>query len=285
MYGGLDRETPIKDYGEKMVFRAQVMSDLHLEFRNLLLEAVSPKPDVLILAGDIHVGTRAAEWACQISKLDDIDTVIVGGNHELYGKLRLDRWAEEFRAVVAREGAKVHVLDNSSAEINGVRILGCILWTDYNLFGFQDRSMRDAKRGLSDFMRIRKSDGHLATPGDFLAEHNTSVAWLREELAKPFDGETIVVTHHGPSAKSVHEVYRTDPLSPAFCSNLDDLVGASGASLWVHGHVHTSFDYQIGGTRVVANPRGYTKTDDLNPQFRPDLVIEIDQALKAKVDH
>ena len=45
--------------------------------------------------------------------------------------------------------------------------------------------------------------------------------------------------------------------------------------LWVHGHTHSSFDYNIHGTRVVCNPRGY-EDHDLNPEYY-DIIIDLDE--------
>jgi len=46
------------------------------------------------------------------------------------------------------------------------------------------------------------------------------------------------------------------------------------AALWVHGHIHGAYDYEIYGARVVCNPRGYAP-DSLKPDFRPELVMKI----------
>ena len=91
-------------------------------------------------------------------------------------------------------------------------------------------------------------------------------------LAEPFDGKTVVVTHHAPSSQSVHPRYARDLLTPAFASNLEKLMDGDRAALWIHGHMHESFDYEIYDTRVVCNPRGYAPRA-LAPDFRPDLVV------------
>lgn len=87
----------------------------------------------------------------------------------------------------------------------------------------------------------------------------------------------MVVTHHAPSFQSIAPMYRQDSLTPAFASNLDYLMGEP-ICLWIHGHVHHSNDYEINGTRIVSNPRGYQLKGDTFPEnqdFKPDLVIEI----------
>lgn len=102
-------------------------------------------------------------------------------------------------------------------------------------------------------------------------------------LHEPFDGRTVVVTHHAPHPDSVHPRFAGNLLNPAFASDLSALMGP--ADLWIHGHVHDSFDYQVNGTRVIANPRGYAlnrqsvqspeQLEWENPLFDPRLVIEI----------
>jgi Icc-related predicted phosphoesterase len=112
---------------------------------------------------------------------------------------------------------------------------------------------------------------------DSLALHEHARAWLESELAKPFDGKTIVVTHHAPLKQSLAEKYAEDWVSAGFVNDLPSLVRAPVA-LWIHGHTHTAFDYMAEGTRVVCNPRGYIdrRTRQLeNPQFTWDRIVEI----------
>jgi calcineurin-like phosphoesterase family protein len=98
---------------------------------------------------------------------------------------------------------------------------------------------------------------------------------LRQDLKPvPFDGKTVVVTHHAPSSQSVHPRYANDLLTPAFASNLENLMDGDRAALWIHGHMHDPFDYEIYGTRVVCSPRGYAP-NSLTPEFRPDWVVEV----------
>jgi len=82
------------------------------------------------------------------------------------------------------------------------------------------------------------------------------------------------VTHHAPSIQSIVDRYRADPVSAAFASNMDDFILEHKPLLWIHGHTHESFDYEIGKTRVVCNPRGYASTEE-NQQFRPDYTLVV----------
>ena len=101
--------------------------------------------------------------------------------------------------------------------------------------------------------------------------HTASRGWL---AAEPFEGSAVVVTHHAPSSRLVHPRYARDQLTPAFASSLEMMIDGERAALWVHGHMHDAFDYESYGTRIVCNPLGYAP-NALNPEFRPDYVIEI----------
>ena len=101
--------------------------------------------------------------------------------------------------------------------------------------------------------------------------HKRSRAFIEAELAKPFEGATVVVTHHAPHPRSMHSHYGSDLLSAAYVSDLTAVIEAGQPNLWVHGHVHENFDYRVGATRVVCNPHGYGVE---NQKFDPGLVIE-----------
>ena len=62
-----------------------------------------------------------------------------------------------------------------------------------------------------------------------------------------------MLTHHAPSSQSVPARYARDLLTPAFASNLEMLMNGDRPALWVHGHKHESYDYEVYGTRVVCN--------------------------------
>jgi Icc-related predicted phosphoesterase len=81
------------------------------------------------------------------------------------------------------------------------------------------------------------------------------------------------VTHHLPHRLSIHRKYEEDGLNPAFTSDLDRLVRPPVA-LWIHGHTHESFNYEVNGTQVVCNPRGYMPIEQ-NAAFDPHLVVEV----------
>jgi hypothetical protein len=174
------------------------------------------------------------------------------------------------------------------------RVLGTTLWTDFTLYGADPDAMATsiaaAQRVMLDFRGLIQvtwpPNGTAApdaaaardfTPGDSLALHARARAWLERELARPFAGKTIVVTHHAPHRLSLAERYAEDKVSAGFVNHLPELV-REPVALWIHGHTHTAFDYTVHGTRVICNPRGYPdhRTGQMeNPQFAWDKVVEI----------
>lgn len=249
--------------------RLHLFSDLHLEFAPFDVPDVGA--DVLVLAGDVDTKGR-------LRLAPKTPAVMVCGNHEHYDG-EVDRTTDKLRPVAAERG--VALLENDVAVVAGVRFLGATLWTDFRVFAGDDeyRLRADATecaRVMTDFRSVRVArDGFRRfRPKDAAMLHYASVAWLRAALAEPFDGPTVVVTHHAPSIRSVPEQWRSERTTAAYASRLDELVEESGAALWVHGHVHRSADYMIGRTRVVCNPRGYVPSEP-NPDFQPDLVVEV----------
>lgn len=261
--------------------RIQIASDLHLEFLESrfpdyrIVETVNA--DVLVIAGDIHHGAKAidrfADWP--------VPVIYVHGNHEVYGDEHA-HLVEKIRAASSDKG-NVHYLEQDEYVLNGVRFLGCCLWTDYALYpGKRGEAMEDCEAKLTDHRAIRTAHGHFS-PQDALTLHEASRAWLEKKLNEPFGGPTVVVTHHAPHPRSIHPRYAGMAMNAGFVSDLTPLV--EKADLWIHGHVHDSFDYRIGKARVVANPRGYARNylaaetpariNWENERFDPRLTVEI----------
>lgn len=253
-----------------MTMKIHILSDLHLEMRRGSTyqpdDAVKDS-DVIVLAGDIGKVANGISWAR--GAFPDKRIVYVPGNHEYYGKDIHETQA--FMSIMAKETG-VHLLDDGVAVIDGVRFVGTTLWTDFDLYGHPDHAMSEAMQYLTDFRAIHFGRlGHFS-PVHALELHKKSLAWLLSRLDEPFDGPTVVVSHHLPSKLSVAERFAGDSISPCFASNLDYLFGKM--ALWIHGHTHESFDYVANGTRVVCNPFGYHRYEE-NRQFRRDLIVEI----------
>ncbi len=247
--------------------KLQILSDLHIEFAPY--EMVETEADVVILAGDIHLGDRGFNWAKENIKNKEV--IYVLGNHEFYREAT-PRLFEKLKEKI--KGTNIHVLENQSVSIDGIRFLGCTLWTDFDLLKNLDVSIASADMQMTDYRKIRISPQYRKIRPSFtVVWHKQSKDWLKEEIEKYNDETIVVVTHHAPSIQSIPEEDREDPLSAAFASNMIDFVTSSNIKLWVHGHVHTAFDYNIGETRVVCNPLGYP--DEPRRGFKPGLTIDI----------
>jgi Icc-related predicted phosphoesterase len=247
--------------------RLHILCDLHLEFGTAKIPATDA--DVVVLAGDIHLGREGRRWAR--NQFPAKPVVYVLGNHEFY-RHSLPELTETLKRET--DGSQIHLLENRAVEINGYTFLGCTLWTDFRLSPDPEGAMRAAEATMSDYSIIRFSpEGRVLRAGDTARLHAESVAWLRNELAKCDAARTIVVTHHAPSARSEASFHANSQLNSAFASNLDSLVEQCHVPLWIHGHTHYNVDYIIGSTRVLTNQRGYP--DEVSKGFDPSLVVEI----------
>lgn len=255
-----------------------IFSDLHLEFGEGFMPPI-PDADVIVCAGDLL--TRGPEnslqWLSRTCSPLQMPAVFTAGNHEYYGG--------DYGFNLARSRAQnlrlpgTHFLDDSVTVIDGVRFIGCTLWTDFELDGSGAKdvawAMHNVAGLLADFggaiQDFSDRTGKLTTQRAKVM-HEHSRTFLRETLATPFDGPTVVVTHHAPHRGSLHPRWRDSTLNPGFVSDLEGLILAGKPDLWVHGHVHDSFDYRVGRTRVVCNPKGYGGE---NTAFNPCLVVEV----------
>ena len=255
-----------------------ILSDLHLDF-DFRMADVGPGPipeaDVCVVAGDVMNGcANSIHWLARMIA-PAMPVVYVAGNHEFYQDSVME--GLEWGRAAAAQFPEVHFLENDVAVIGGVRFLGCTLWTDFALDGRAPREVSWAaatfEGRLNDcrqiaWRRLPAYEAFTATRAQEL--HARSRAFLRREL--PLDGQTVVVTHHAPHPLSVHPKYKGSALNASFASDLGEMMELWRPALWVHGHVHDSFDYVVRDTRVVCNPRGYGTE---NPAFDPALVLDI----------
>ena len=248
-----------------------VLSDLHVEFSPFQPSAeVLRTADVVVLAGDIHVGAQTVTWARRT--FADKPIVLVAGNHELYDGHWV-RTLDDIREAALRH--EVHFLEDDSVTVNGVQFLGTTLWTDFAYFGVDQirQAMNEARRFMMDYKTIKG-----CTPEETWDRHRKSLAWLEQALLREGDARSrVVVTHHYPHKNSTAAQYRSDLCTAAFGSQLPAQL-FTRAGLWIHGHTHSSCVYEVGDCLVACNPRGYPMGRIPgayeNRDFDPDLLIE-----------
>lgn len=284
-----------------------VVSDLHLEFSDVVLENTQGA-DVLILSGDItiaedlHDHERGFEeaptfgiqglgsrqelalrtrnfWGRCSEQFKNV--IYVAGNHEFYH----GRWHDSLKHLQNEVDfySNIHFLENSRVKIGDVTFVGGTLWTNMNkgdpltLHAVQDmmndfRLIRDDSRGFSKLKAISTVERHRRT-----VEYIQQVALNVRERQDPAE-RIVVVGHHTPSFKSCNPRYSNDYLmNGAYHSDLSDFIlDHPEIVLWTHGHTHECFDYTIGNCRIVCNPRGYeTEAHSDYTGWDPHMVVEV----------
>lgn len=247
-----------------------IVSDLHCDHYPWMPSRI-PMHDVMIIAGDVSNGPLPAQRELfRIGQHTSAPIIFVPGNHDFFGTT-LDGIVGKLR--LQRDGINI-LSSGQSVVIGGVRFVGATLWTDFSLADDVYGSEAWAAQQMPDYAKIRRGDGALIWPADTAAAHLRHRDAIDGVLATPFDGPTVVVTHHAPSRKSI--AGRVEISDAAFASNLEDMIRQYQPTLWVHGHVHQHNDYHIGDTRVLANPRGYEGQDWFeNSGFVEDLVVDV----------
>ncbi len=247
----------------------RLLSDLHQEFG---LYKVQPLPEdsetVLVLAGDIDIGVDACDFVMEQSE-NFAHVIYLLGNHEFYNN-DLDTLANDVADELA-DFPKVSFLDNSSVVIDGVRFIGSTLWSDMD--NENPTSMFRIEQSLNDYALIKNAgDRIFATDTIELFKQNT--AYLDQILSEPHDGPTVVVTHHGPSFKSIHPIYCNSGINGAFASNCERLMYDHDIAYWLHGHTHQTSSYEVNRCKVRMNPFGYVgvaENLDFDSYFRVEI--------------
>lgn len=251
-----------------------IFSDMH---RDLNREGgfYEPEPveaDVCVVAGDMHPNLPTSILSlAKVSKR--MPVVYVPGNRDYYGGSMQGLLDQARLATKTVPGKGIHLLQDEAVTIGSTRFVGATLWTDFSLAGNTEAAVAKAWSGIADFSMIQGWD-----PAKQAAAHRHSRRFIEETLAVPFDGETVVVSHHSPHPGSIADRFKDDRLglNAAFHTDLGEfLEGANAPDLWVHGAVHSNFDYRVGDTRIVCNSRGYQDQPlPENPDFDPGFVIE-----------
>jgi len=269
--------------------RLHLFSDLHLEFGRIKFPdevTTGSLAEIVLLAGNISIEHQIVAWA---ARTFNQPVAIVGGNYESYRGNVVSAIAEYQReAEEATENRKtpVRYLERQMWQLEGrdgtpVRILAATLWTDFELFGSENRvkAMTHALHYGNEYCYrklwkavIGENPGLLPTDTSFI--HRRTVEFLEAELKVPFDGVTIVLTHHAPSPMSLPKTDRGQLQAATYASALDDFIEEYQPHFWAHGHGRISVDYHIGRTRIVSNPMGYAPAH-FNPLFDPAFVIAI----------
>jgi Icc-related predicted phosphoesterase len=264
-----------------MAVKIDLVSDLHLEFADLTIEDRNGA-DVLVLSGDILLARPLydfpsdevnPEWVKNISDRylmakrfrrflrecsEQYQQVLfVAGNHEFY----TGNW-EQTLDILRKECdcfPNVKFMENDTITFGDVTFIGGTLWTDMNKS--DSLTIRYIADALNDYRTIRVESRNYAKlrPFDTIERHYSMLRYIESVVEGKQDQKFVVVGHHAPSKLSTHPSYAHDlHMNGGYSSDLSEFIlDHPQIKLWTHGHTHHNFDYVIGETRVVANPRGY----------------------------
>jgi predicted phosphodiesterase len=295
--------------------KIKVVSDLHLEFSDVNITN-DTGADVLILSGDIMIaqdlhdhpepnntadqaaianGTGLGRRQQLAQRYRDFlkrcsfqfrHVIYVAGNHEFYsGKFHagIDYLKEE-----CARFPNVYFLERDTKIIDGVVFVGGTLWTDMNRG--DPLTIHAIGDMMNDFRVIRNDSRAYARlhPKDVIGRHVQTLQYFRQVLSNHPDQPCVVVGHHGPTFRSVHEQYQYETLmNGGYHSDLSEFIlDHPQVKLWTMGHTHHSHWYYVGDTLVVCNPRGYqtagyTEHTGWDPDFTVDLSAMPDPELVA----
>jgi len=249
--------------GEAEAVKIQVVSDCHLEFHQdggaAFIEALSAKAkevDVLVVAGDLATEQQLIP-ALKMLTNNFKHVVYVLGNHEFYGRAKVN-FVRAALQHLDDQRANFHWLNRSTVIIEGQRFVGCPLW-----FKFSEHN-KLYEHMMNDFSQIQRFKHWV------YQENQEDMDFLRETVK----ADDIVVTHYLPAEESVAPQYKGSLLNCFFLCDVSEIIHFGGPKLWLHGHTHSSFDYQLGPTRVVCNPFGYARHEE-NREFEWQKVLEV----------
>ena len=261
----------------------QILSDLHIDSyvrREEFIGEIPKTPaDIIVVAGDTANSDQGMRWLQVQAERLALPIITIAGNHEYFGEdvLSFDSTLATWDNFDAVSGLGLKVLQCQYIDIADIRILGCTLWTDYQ-YQATDETQAAAVRFMRDYQQIKAGET-LFTPELSVQIHNQHRRWLKQALkdAAAVNKKVVVMTHHSISPQSVSEKYAKLPSNAAFVSDLSAWMYEDWApKLWVHGHTHEAFDYQIGHTRVVVNPRAYPgEISSTALEFAWDKVVEV----------
>jgi hypothetical protein len=270
--------------------KIQLMSDLHLEGHPAYHPRPAPEAELLVLAGDVgsyQPGSRLQDDDFGLARFSPrhgwpVPVLYVPGNHE-YDALDFD--ATHMRLRETCERLDITWLEREEVVRGGVRFVGTTLWADFDALVLrpgqpeptlqeQLKQRHKAFRAANYYLRkaaaLRHGEAWLAE--GWREQALVCQAWLREALARPFDGTTVVVTHFAPSLRSADPRYGVTPATAGFCNSLEDLLAQ--AQFWLHGHLHCQHDYVEAGCRVIANTLGYASKGE-QEGFHEQFVVDV----------
>lgn len=251
------------------------VSDLHLDASRM---DISPcGADLVILAGDITFEDYNWDWL--LNKLNGAKIIFVPGNHD-FDNRDYQKLEEQTNDIFKDYEYGAYYLNNKSLIIDGIKFIGTTLWSDFS-FGtshLTEKMKNDIASLMSSHVKYITYNNRPMNYLDIIEEHKKSRKFLEYELKNNRQSDIVhtqfVITHFAPHEKSISEQYKLHHN----CYHITDLSYLMGLSdFWLHGHMHDSFNYNIEGTKVFCNPRGFVPIFNLNQNgfFDKKMILEI----------
>lgn len=259
--------------------RLAVFSDIHLEAKgDNNWKMKQGEVDIVILAGDIHTKARGVEWA---KKTFSCPVIYVPGNHEGWG----GHWENTIDKMKKKAlGSHVHVLNNESIVLGGVRFIGSTLWTSFEAMGRDRRQEamiaagngRDVySKGLRDYRHIRTAGYRRIKTSDVYRWHCESKSYIERELSENFDGPSIVISHHAPLKKNeLYGVEWEDILDAGYYSDMSGIIKKHEPRAWIFGHTHMPIHSMLEKTALISHP---VINEENNMNALHQYVVKIDE--------
>jgi hypothetical protein len=201
----------------------------------------------------------------------------------------------------------LHILDKECVTIDDITFVGGTLWTDMNkedevtlhgisrmmndfrivqnsnrMINYSSQVYATKEDGSEDYTKVVGKKFHTRSarfsPEDAVEDHKLMLEFIKATVDADPTRKFVVVGHHSPSKSSTKPRYEHETLmNGGYSSDLTDFItDRPQIKLWTHGHTHHAFDYVVGSTRIVCNPRGYVGYEsDAETGYDQNLILEV----------
>ena len=268
-----------------------ITSDLHIDINettdfDFMYDKI--EKDVVIIAGDISGSLKThKQYLNKLKKVVGCPITAIAGNHLGYdyytnGCAYHDLLDTSISLLQKESKDNLFFLHNEYVDVGDYIIFGGPMYSNFKLYGNDILAMNFAKQYMNDFnyvhvLDVLSEDVRPVRPNDYVKWFEQFKKSLKKCI-KETTKDIIVVTHFAPSIKSISDKYNGiyRELNPSYASNMERFIKANPRiKLWVHGHMHDSFDYMIGQCRVVCEPYGYFRDKEYPPIDYKGKLIEI----------